>query len=121
MECEQRPRNPQLALYAQALGVPLAAVAYAQLTARDCGFVTASEDPALFGKPLRCGKLEGPGSMREELALWMQRIAVIASELERGYAAVTPQPGACGTCNLSVLCRVGAAAEREEPTGAALE
>jgi ATP-dependent helicase/nuclease subunit B len=108
-----RPRRPQLPAYAIAAGERTAAVAMLYL---------GREGLKLRGIADRTGRLAGlrpakdaePG-WGELLQRWREQLAALVQEFLRGHAIVDPQPKACDTCHLQLLCRIQLAPPTEPP------
>jgi probable DNA repair protein len=111
----ERPDNPQLPVYALLHPESLVAVAYGMINAAECGFVAEHSRPTVF-KPSRRkpSSMEGMPDFPSLIALWSQRIEVIAAEFATGHAAVAPTLRACGSCNLQPLCRIPSALDDRE-------
>ena len=98
---EARPREPQLPLYAAALGAErVAALAFARVHVDGCRYSGAAVDEGLL-----------PGlRARDDAAHTIPAAAAAADALLRdhaaGNAAVDPAKGACDYCGLEALCRV---------------
>ncbi|MBF0424372.1 MAG: PD-(D/E)XK nuclease family protein [Magnetococcales bacterium] len=104
-----RLREPQLPLYALALGPSVAALAFAKVR---------PEKPELIGLEAETGMLPlrmasekglqrlGADSWSELLALWQEDLAQTAREFLSGHARVTPLPNACTYCRTGPLCRI---------------
>ena len=110
-----RPDNPQLPVYALLRPESLVAVAYGMVNAGECGFVAEHSRPAVF-KPSRRrpSSMEGMPDFPSLIALWSERIEVIAAEFATGRAAVAPTLRACSSCNLQPLCRIPSALDDQE-------
>ena len=110
-----RPDNPQLPVYALLRPESLVAVAYGMVNAGECGFVAEHSRPAVF-KPSRRkpSSMEGMPDFPSLIALWSQRMEVIAAEFAAGHAEVAPTVRACSSCNLQPLCRIPSALDDQE-------
>ena len=110
-----RPDNPQLPVYALLRPESLVAVAYGMVNAGECGFVAEHSRPAVF-KPSRRkpSSMEGMPDFPSLIALWSERLEVIAAEFATGHAAVAPTVRACTSCNLQPLCRIPSALDDHE-------
>ncbi len=114
---EERPREPQLPLYA--LACPEATgVAYAVVRRGGCGRRGVAEtDGGLEGLP---GDAAGVETWEDLRRLWQGRLEALAREVAEGRAEVCPvEPEVCRYCELPALCRVvEAGAEGEVGTEA---
>ena len=116
----ERPRLPQLPLYAQAVGQELvSAVAFGRVRAGETGYVGLSSGSAA-GPGLRTPATRGwpkeYATWAELRAAWARRLEGLADEFVRGDARLAPDPAqACRYCHLAALCRI------EESTLAAAE
>ncbi|MBK8325203.1 MAG: PD-(D/E)XK nuclease family protein [Betaproteobacteria bacterium] len=120
-----RPDDPQLPLYALAMGDAVAAVAFARLKAGEFGFSgLAREEGLIPGVPSvegHRGVARVAGSWEELLAQWRASTDDLATRFARGESAVDPKRGlaSCRHCELHPLCRVherlGALAPDEGP------
>jgi probable DNA repair protein len=118
----ERPRQPQLPLYVQAVGAErVAAVAYGRVRAGESGFVGIARDPASFGGIASFG-VDAPReytSWEDLLRAWRERLLVLAAEYASGDARLAQDPAsACRLCHLASLCRINESplrAERPEP------
>jgi probable DNA repair protein len=113
-----RPRQPQLPLYAQALGSErVAAVAYGRVRAGESAYVGIARNPAAFGGIASFG-VDGPrgyASWDELLARWRERLLLLAAEYVEGDARLAPDPRtACRYCHLATLCRINESPLRSE-------
>jgi ATP-dependent helicase/nuclease subunit B len=109
-----RPREPQLPIYAVALsnaGRTVAGVAFANLAARDdLGFRGVSDEvivPASIGPPRKSGGVEWPG-MQSQIAAWATTLTELAEDYAAGNAKVAPRSLTkdCTWCRRQPLCRV---------------
>jgi len=100
----ERATQPQLPAYAMAAGDQTAAVLALYLL---------RERPKLRGIADRPGRVTGlralpageaawPGLLQR----WREQLRELVQEFLSGYAAVTPQPGACEICHLQAFCRI---------------
>ncbi len=102
---EDRPREPQLPLYA--LAWPGArGIAYGILRRGECTLRELREDgDALAGSAARNA---GALTWSDLLARWRRSLGCLAEEVRRGRADVDPVDAeACRTCELTALCRGG--------------
>ncbi|MBF0283029.1 MAG: PD-(D/E)XK nuclease family protein [Magnetococcales bacterium] len=96
-----RPKEPQLPLYAVTTPQPTAALAFAHLAAAGPKLIGSSRDEeALPGVP--CSK--EPWHERQEA--WKASLESLAQRFLAGDAAVDPLKYACGFCGLDPLCRI---------------
>jgi RecB family exonuclease len=100
----ERATQPQLPAYAMAAGDQTAAVLALYLM---------REGPKLRGIADRPGRVTGlralPAGESAWPALlqrWREQLRELVQEFLSGYAAVTPQPGACEICHLQAFCRI---------------
>jgi RecB family exonuclease len=98
---EVRPREPQLPLYAAALGADrVAALAFGRVHVEGCGYSgTAVEAGLLPGLRTREGAAE-------TIVAAAEAAEALLSDHAAGNAAVDPAGGACDYCGLEALCRV---------------
>ena len=110
----ERPPRPQLPLYAQAQPDVVAALAFAQVSPRQCRYTGLGRVEAAAGVntdiplPVKSDSLE-----QDWAALnthWRQVLGRLAQEFIAGNAQVDPyQPSLCTNCGLQPLCRVDSA------------
>lgn len=111
----ERPKAPQLPLYALIKNPAPAALLFAQVKAGDCKWVGVCDDDSF--DQLKVGKTQSKAGNAELKAFqswlalvenWQQRIELLATEIAQGVAAVAPidAPNACGTCDLHASCRI---------------
>ncbi|MEJ2521676.1 MAG: PD-(D/E)XK nuclease family protein, partial [Gammaproteobacteria bacterium] len=102
----ERPREPQLPLYAVTLP-EVVAVAFANLKPGRVGYQGLARDAEAMGlvKPAR--KDHGPPEWEALLAEWRETLAGLAAGVAAGNARVAPRQGrvTCEYCGLQVLCR----------------
>jgi RecB family exonuclease len=108
----ERPRLPQLPLYAQALGMDrVSAVAFGRVRTGDTRFCGLTRDSAVFTglrSPAEKGWPKEYSSWEELLQAWRRRLDTLASEHVQGDARLAPDPThACKYCHLAALCRIG--------------
>ncbi|TGD75330.1 hypothetical protein E4634_04890 [Mangrovimicrobium sediminis] len=105
----ERPRAPQLPLYALATGA--AGVAFAQVRARDCrllGMGDALDVPGVAADPAKASRgREEAQDWPDLVGNWQARLEQLARAYVAGEAEVDPLRGACDYCGLQALCRVG--------------
>ncbi|HSN70284.1 MAG TPA: PD-(D/E)XK nuclease family protein, partial [Steroidobacteraceae bacterium] len=104
----ERPRQPQLPLYALAYA-DVAAVAVAQLARGAVGFEGVARDagllPGIDAWPSRANPTDAadwPGLIEH----WRVNLERLAREHRDGVSRVDPLPQACRYCHLSLLCRI---------------
>ena len=103
-----RPSEPQLLVYAAALGSAVDALYFAKLKPRKEGAVGYGRQ-AHFG-----GKKEVPeGDWAGCLNEWKSIVEKLGREFVQGYAAVDPQPKACEHCSIKPVCRIREARQLE--------
>lgn len=108
---DERPRLPQLPLYATALGAErVGAVVFARVRTGDTGFTGLVKDAATFPGLKSPGikgwprEFDGWEQMLEE---WRRRLTALAEEHVRGDARLAPDPRrACLYCHLATVCRI---------------
>jgi RecB family exonuclease len=108
----ERPRLPQLPLYAEALGIGrVSAVAFGRVRTGDTGYCGLARDSAVFPGLKNPAARGWPGehsSWQELLEAWRRRLATLATEHVQGDARLAPDPAhACKYCHLAALCRIG--------------
>ncbi|MFO1407359.1 MAG: PD-(D/E)XK nuclease family protein [Steroidobacteraceae bacterium] len=108
----ERPRLPQLPLYAEAVGhATLGAVAFGRVRAGETGFRGYARDARQFPGLVDPGaKKAWPrefADWNDLLAGWHRRLEGIAREYSRGDARLAHDPPtACEYCHLAGLCRI---------------
>ena len=114
----ERPRQPQLPLYVQAVDAGrVAAVAYGRVRAGESGYVGIARDPSAFGGIASFGVDAPPEyeSWDSLLAAWRERLLALAAEYASGDARLAPNPAtACRLCHLAALCRINESPLRAE-------
>jgi probable DNA repair protein len=108
---DERPKLPQLPLYATALGADrVAAVAFARVRTGDTGYSGLASNADSFPGLKSPGARGWPrefGSWQEMLEHWRQRLSALAVEHVTGDARLAPDPKhACEYCHLGALCRI---------------
>jgi probable DNA repair protein len=107
-----RPDDPQLPLYALAIGGEVAAVAFARLKAGEFGFLGLSREEGLLPGVRTVDADRGAkriaASWPELLERWRQSTDDVATRFAQGRSAVDPKRGlaTCRHCELQPLCRV---------------
>lgn len=107
---DERPAEPQMPLYAIAVGEPLAGVFYASLKPGEVGFSGRQRDaepPPIGGREAKVLPQEDWDAMLSE---WRVVLAQLAAGFGAGDAAVDPlwptrRNGSCAYCRLATLCR----------------
>jgi RecB family exonuclease len=111
----ERPAQPQLPLYG--LSGATAAVAFAQVRARDCKILGLGEVSGIAGIQADIGKAVKRYSVQEDwaglVAEWERNLTRLAAQFLAGDARVEPLPGACNYCGMQPLCRVELDAEAD--------
>ena len=113
----ERPDEPQLPLYALALGESCKAVAFARVAAGECDFSGVSDTPTaaagvggLEQKRLQTDCESWPQLVSE----WRRVLTALAAAYRAGRAEVDPKdpPSTCTYCDLGALCRIDELLER---------
>ena len=108
----ERPRDPQLPLYATALQGAVSALAFARIRGNEQGFKGLGQDQYAAGISTT---LSGAAKAwaRDELdwcelnRLWQQSLEKLAQDYLDGCAAVDPaEDSSCKWCGLEALCRI---------------
>jgi probable DNA repair protein len=99
----ERPREPQLPLYATVFEGDLAAVTLAAIRTGEIGFVGMQEGDVLG--PAKVMKTEF-ATIGEQRAHWKAALERLADEFRNGVARVDPLDGACKYCEFMALCRI---------------
>jgi RecB family exonuclease len=112
----ERPRAPQLGVYAQALQgasppIEVRAAAYARLKVGEIAAVGLVADEVLWPDLTNVADLREPSTWKGVTHRWQEQITNLAVELREGVATVTPRDNGapCRTCGLQPLCRIEAA------------
>ena len=97
----ERPDSPQVPIYAIAHTRPIAAVAFARISADSCEFEGIAQEPGALPE------LDA-GDLSKRLAEWRTVFEKLASEFLSGDARVDPKsyPSTCQFCQLGPLCRI---------------
>jgi probable DNA repair protein len=108
----ERPRLPQLPLYAEAVGAGrVSAVAFGRVRTGDTSYSGLARNAEAFTGLASPGSRAWPrehSSWEELVAAWRRRLTALASEHAAGDARLAPDPvRACRYCSLGGLCRVG--------------
>lgn len=97
----QRPNEPQLLVYAAALGSDVEGLYFAKLRPREEGAIGYGRRPH-FGD--KCEVPEKDWNL--QLQEWSETVYKLAREFETGYAAVNPRKDACTYCDIKPICRI---------------
>jgi probable DNA repair protein len=103
----ERPKNPQLPLYAvleAREGHALVGVLFAQYREGDWKFSGELAEAALL--PKEAMSKRKTINFSEALPTWEAALTDLADELRSGVARVDPQSGACQFCGLQAACRI---------------
>ncbi len=103
----ERPKNPQLPLYAVLEardGHTLAGVLFAQYREGDWKFSGELTEASLL--PKEAMSKRKPIDFSEALPAWESALTDLADELRNGVARVDPQSSACQFCGLQAACRI---------------
>ena len=100
---KDRPKEPQLPLYAITSEYPLNGIVFASLKSGELGFDGYIDAPDIF--------LEAPKTevsvMEERLDNWNSILGNLASEFIKGHAVVDPRESSvCRYCHLDSFCRI---------------
>lgn len=106
-----RPAKPQLLLYAVAEPDATAALAFARVAPRDCGYVGLGEVAAAPGIATDIARASNnrmvAGDWRTLNDRWRNNLERLARAFTAGEAQVDPlRPASCDHCGLQPLCRV---------------
>jgi RecB family exonuclease len=109
---DERPKLPQLPLYAEAMGpAKVAALAFGRVRRGDTGYRGLARDSRLFEGLKSPGTRGWPkefASWDDLLLAWRRRLTTLAGEHLEGDARLAPNPPqACAYCPLGALCRIG--------------
>jgi probable DNA repair protein len=103
----ERPTQAQLLAYGLLAPGELAAIAMVHLREARVQWRGATASPGIL--PGLARKSQAGAQWRDWRAHWARVVPALAQQLAAGMAAVDPLPGACRTCHLTALCRVGSA------------
>ena len=108
----ERPRLPQLPLYAQAAGRDrVAVVAFGRVRTGRTGYSGLARDAEIFPGLKTPGSKGWPEEFESwdgMLETWRRRLETMAFEFSAGDARLAPDPvRACRYCHLASLCRIG--------------
>jgi ATP-dependent helicase/nuclease subunit B len=97
----QRPNEPQLLVYAAALGSDVEGLYFAKLRPREEGAIGYGRR-AHFGNKCEVPEKDWNLQLRE----WSETVHKLAREFEAGHAAVNPRKDACTYCDIKPICRI---------------
>jgi ATP-dependent helicase/nuclease subunit B len=104
-----RPKEPQLLVYAASLGREVDGVLFAQVKPRSVELIGVTRE-----QHLDTNKVEVLGSAWEaQCSDWRETVVHLAEEFRGGFAAVSPSPTACEFCEFKPLCRIREARSNE--------
>jgi probable DNA repair protein len=114
---DRRIVNPQLPLYVLT-NEQIQGACFAQVARNQCVFKGVASDDSLLPKVKRTVTKSRAGqatsrpldNWNDWRAHWREALDVVAGEIRRGLAAVTPVKTACTHCELKSLCRIDEAA-----------
>jgi ATP-dependent helicase/nuclease subunit B len=111
-----RPARPQLLLYAVAEPDTAAALAFARIRTRQCGYVGLGRVAAAPGISTDIPRVTQSGMDADDWTalneLWRENLERVAQGFVDGVAGVDPlSPSSCIWCGLQPLCRVDIAGE----------
>lgn len=98
-----RPAEPQLLIYAAAMGGEVDGVFFGQLKPRHLKLVGISQERQVPG---RTSEVRSGEKWDRFLRVSQENMERLAHEFVRGRAAVDPMKGACDYCRIAPLCRV---------------
>jgi hypothetical protein len=109
----QRPRSPQLPMYALAHSAQakVSGVAFASLSSDKVGFSGLADRGIVDGIfPTDASKvikgIDGISSWDDVLSYWQHVLSHLADEYRAGHAQVSPHKNACNYCHLKGMCRI---------------
>jgi ATP-dependent helicase/nuclease subunit B len=100
--CGERPVEPQMLVYAAALGEEVEGVLFGRAVRGEPKLVGYARDKQVNDKLFEA---LGGGWLARRLS-WEKTVRSLAAEFRAGEAAVSPSKGACTYCHLKPLCRV---------------
>lgn len=118
----ERPRLPQLPLYAEAVGRGrVSALAFGRVRSGETGYAGLAREagtlPGLKDPTMRSWPREH-ASWAELQDAWKRRLRALAEEYAQGDARLAPDPShACKYCHLAALCRIGESGLEAEAEG----
>jgi probable DNA repair protein len=98
----QRPPEPQLLLYASAMGEEVEGVFFAQLKPRELSPIGYSRHEQFSSKKV---EVLGEG-WAERMTEWRETVDRLARDFAQGYAHIYPASDACTFCQNRPLCRI---------------
>ena len=99
---KDRPKEPQLPLYAITSEYPLSGLAYACLKPSEFGFDGYVDTDEILPQEKKIKIFD----IKELLNDWEKVLGNLADEFRKGCATVTPRKDACTYCHLGSLCRI---------------
>ncbi|PIQ97536.1 MAG: hypothetical protein COV67_03730, partial [Nitrospinae bacterium CG11_big_fil_rev_8_21_14_0_20_56_8] len=116
---EERPREPQLPLYACALTPTPSAIAFAQvkkdkpqwIAVADPSLPLAEMNPRSFEKDTDCA------TWGELVEYWRTRLEALAGQFREGHLSIDPvdQDQTCRNCGFNTLCRIHELSDQWNP------
>ncbi len=110
----ERPRDPQLLIYASDVGVD--AIAFAHLTPGGCGFIGTAKSSGIlpdilpFDEDRKWKETSGVPDWEGMMDFWKRSLEALAGEFLGGVARVDPlgegRELACNRCDFKALCRI---------------
>ena len=97
----ERPQEPQLLIYATALGPTVKGIYFGKLQARNEEAIGYARE-AYFGSR----KEKSAANWEEELERWKQLVHGLAEEFVGGYALTTSDRKNCSYCAIKPVCRI---------------
>ncbi len=97
-----RPKEPQLLVYAASLGDEVEGILFARVKARDVELIGFTKDRHTSGSKV---SVLG-GAWNTQCKEWQQTVGRLAEEFRSGLAVVDPGPKACEYCEFKPLCRI---------------
>jgi ATP-dependent helicase/DNAse subunit B len=112
-----RPRDPQLPLYAVAAPKPVDSICFARLRTGEMGFFgLGREDDKIPGVKASEFASDGTLPWSERREDWRRKLQTLADQFRSGYVSVDPAEGTavtCRYCKLESLCRIDEQDEQE--------
>ncbi len=106
----ERPKEPQLLVYAASLGQEVDGVLFAQVRSRNVDLIGFTrEQQLLSNKVAVLGK-----DWDAQCDTWLGTVEQLAEEFRSGFATVSPGLKACEFCEFKPLCRIKEARSNEE-------
>jgi probable DNA repair protein len=115
----ERPRSPQLPLYAIMQDREVAAIAFSTLRRGDCGFAGYGKRKEILGqKKDNSSRYLNGDTFEQHIAKWRSVMASLAEDHVRGVATVDPlDQDVCKYCDFGAVCRVAEAVSVSEDEG----